>query len=162
MVTVAIRALDLECLVKILDWGRSRSLYIFTDSEAESVHFYRLWGGVCTFLPTLRRSRYIFTDSEAESVFFYRLWGGVGTFLPTLRRSLYIFTDSEAESVHFYRLRLFTTTPTPPKTPSDSDSTALVTTAVLWRITFFWYNTQHHITEERNPQDNTTSVKRTF
>jgi hypothetical protein len=29
MVTVAIRALELEYLVKILDWGRSRSRYIF-------------------------------------------------------------------------------------------------------------------------------------
>jgi hypothetical protein len=38
MVTVAIGALELEYLDKILDWGRSR--YIFTDSD--SVHFYRL------------------------------------------------------------------------------------------------------------------------
>jgi hypothetical protein len=29
MVTVAIRALELEYLVKILDWGQSRSRYIF-------------------------------------------------------------------------------------------------------------------------------------
>jgi hypothetical protein len=34
MVTVAITALDLEYLVKILDWGRSR--YIFTDSDSGS------------------------------------------------------------------------------------------------------------------------------
>jgi hypothetical protein len=33
MVTVAIRALELEYLVKILDWGRSRSRYIFADSN---------------------------------------------------------------------------------------------------------------------------------
>jgi hypothetical protein len=33
MVTVAIRALELEYLVKILDWGRSWSRYIFTDSD---------------------------------------------------------------------------------------------------------------------------------
>jgi hypothetical protein len=32
MVTVAIRALELEYLVKILDWGQSR--YIFTDSDS--------------------------------------------------------------------------------------------------------------------------------
>jgi hypothetical protein len=36
MVTVAIRALELEYLVKILDLGRSRSRYIFTDSESDS------------------------------------------------------------------------------------------------------------------------------
>jgi hypothetical protein len=30
MVTVAIRALEFEYLVKILDWGRSRSRYIFS------------------------------------------------------------------------------------------------------------------------------------
>jgi hypothetical protein len=30
MVTVAIMALELEYLVKILDWGRGRSLYIFS------------------------------------------------------------------------------------------------------------------------------------
>jgi hypothetical protein len=35
MVTVAIRALELEYLVKILDWGRSR--YIFTDSDATAL-----------------------------------------------------------------------------------------------------------------------------
>jgi endonuclease/exonuclease/phosphatase family metal-dependent hydrolase len=34
MVTVAIRALELEYLVNILDWGRSRSRYIFTDSDS--------------------------------------------------------------------------------------------------------------------------------
>jgi hypothetical protein len=34
MVTVAIRALDLDYLDKILDWGRSRSRYIFTDSDS--------------------------------------------------------------------------------------------------------------------------------
>jgi hypothetical protein len=34
MVTVAIRALELEYLVKILDWGQSRSQYIFTDSDS--------------------------------------------------------------------------------------------------------------------------------
>jgi hypothetical protein len=32
MVTVAIRALELEYLVKILDWGQSR--YIFADSDS--------------------------------------------------------------------------------------------------------------------------------
>jgi hypothetical protein len=31
MVTVAIRALELEHLVKILDWGQSQ--YIFTDPD---------------------------------------------------------------------------------------------------------------------------------
>jgi hypothetical protein len=36
MVTVAIRALDLEYLVKILDWGQSRSRYIFADSDFDS------------------------------------------------------------------------------------------------------------------------------
>jgi hypothetical protein len=35
MVTVAIKALDLEYLVKILDWGRGRSRYIFTDSDPD-------------------------------------------------------------------------------------------------------------------------------
>jgi hypothetical protein len=34
MVTVAIRALDLKYLDKILDCGRSR--YIFTDSDSDS------------------------------------------------------------------------------------------------------------------------------
>jgi hypothetical protein len=34
MVTVAIRAVDLEYLVKILDWGRSR--YIFPNSDSDS------------------------------------------------------------------------------------------------------------------------------
>jgi hypothetical protein len=47
MVIVVIRALGLEYLVKILDWGRSR--YIFT----ESVHFYRLRLHL-KFLPTPR------------------------------------------------------------------------------------------------------------
>jgi hypothetical protein len=36
MVTVAIRALELEYLVKILDWGRSR--YIFTDSDSTALY----------------------------------------------------------------------------------------------------------------------------
>jgi hypothetical protein len=36
MVTVGIRALELEYLVKILDWGRSRSRYIFTDNDYDS------------------------------------------------------------------------------------------------------------------------------
>jgi hypothetical protein len=36
MVTVAIRALRLEYLVKILDWGQSQSWYIFTDSDSDS------------------------------------------------------------------------------------------------------------------------------
>jgi hypothetical protein len=36
MVTVAIRTLQLEYLVKILDWGRSRSQYIFTNSDSNS------------------------------------------------------------------------------------------------------------------------------
>jgi hypothetical protein len=40
MVTVAIRALELEYLVKILDWGRSR--YFFTYSGSELVLFYLL------------------------------------------------------------------------------------------------------------------------
>jgi hypothetical protein len=35
MVTVAIRALELDCLVKILDLGRS--LYIFTDSDSTAL-----------------------------------------------------------------------------------------------------------------------------
>jgi hypothetical protein len=35
MVTVAVRALDLEYLVKILDWGRSRD--IFTDSDSTAL-----------------------------------------------------------------------------------------------------------------------------
>jgi hypothetical protein len=34
MVTVAIRALDFEHLDKILDLGRIRSRYIFTDSDS--------------------------------------------------------------------------------------------------------------------------------
>jgi hypothetical protein len=34
MVTVAVRALELEYLVKILDWGRSR--YIFADPDSDS------------------------------------------------------------------------------------------------------------------------------
>jgi hypothetical protein len=34
--TVAIRALDLEYLDKILDSGWSRSRYIFTDSNSDS------------------------------------------------------------------------------------------------------------------------------
>jgi hypothetical protein len=33
MVTVAIRALEMEYLVKILDWRQSRSLYIFPDPD---------------------------------------------------------------------------------------------------------------------------------
>jgi hypothetical protein len=33
MVTVAINTLEFEYLDKILDWGRSRSRYIFTDSD---------------------------------------------------------------------------------------------------------------------------------
>jgi hypothetical protein len=36
MVTVAIRALELEYLIKILDWGWSQSRYIFTDSDSDS------------------------------------------------------------------------------------------------------------------------------
>jgi hypothetical protein len=36
MATVGVRALDLEYLVKILDWGQSRSRYIFTDSNSDS------------------------------------------------------------------------------------------------------------------------------
>jgi hypothetical protein len=36
MVTVAIRALELEYLDKILDWGQSQSHYIFTDSDSNS------------------------------------------------------------------------------------------------------------------------------
>jgi hypothetical protein len=35
MVTAAIRAL--ECLVKVLDWGRSRSWCIFTDSDSTAL-----------------------------------------------------------------------------------------------------------------------------
>jgi hypothetical protein len=34
MATVAISTLDLEYLVKVLDWGRSR--YIFNDSESDA------------------------------------------------------------------------------------------------------------------------------
>jgi hypothetical protein len=34
MVIVAIKALDLEYLVKILDWGQSRGRYIFTNSDS--------------------------------------------------------------------------------------------------------------------------------
>jgi hypothetical protein len=37
MVIVAIRALGLEYLVKILDWGRSRSRHIFTDSDSAAL-----------------------------------------------------------------------------------------------------------------------------
>jgi hypothetical protein len=37
MVTVAIRALELEYLDKILDSGRSRSRYIFTDSDSTAL-----------------------------------------------------------------------------------------------------------------------------
>jgi hypothetical protein len=36
MLTVAIRALELEYLVKILNWGQSQSQYIFTDSDSDS------------------------------------------------------------------------------------------------------------------------------
>jgi hypothetical protein len=36
MVTVAVRALELEYLVKILDWGQSQSRYIFTNSNSDS------------------------------------------------------------------------------------------------------------------------------
>jgi hypothetical protein len=36
MVTVAIVALELEYLVKILDRGRSRSRYISTESDSDS------------------------------------------------------------------------------------------------------------------------------
>jgi hypothetical protein len=41
MVTVAIRALELEYLVKILDWGRSRSRsrYTVTDSDSTENSF---------------------------------------------------------------------------------------------------------------------------
>jgi hypothetical protein len=41
MVTVAVRALELECLVKILDWGQSRIRYIFTDSDSDSTAMVR-------------------------------------------------------------------------------------------------------------------------
>jgi hypothetical protein len=34
MVTVAIRVVELEYLVKILDWGQSLSWYIFIDSDS--------------------------------------------------------------------------------------------------------------------------------
>jgi hypothetical protein len=37
MVTVAIRALELEYLVKILDRGQSQSRYIFTDSDSTAL-----------------------------------------------------------------------------------------------------------------------------
>jgi hypothetical protein len=36
MPIVAIRALKLEYLVKILDWGRVRSRHIFTDTDSDS------------------------------------------------------------------------------------------------------------------------------
>jgi hypothetical protein len=36
MVIVAIRAVELEYLVKILDWGRSQSWYIFTNFKSDS------------------------------------------------------------------------------------------------------------------------------
>jgi hypothetical protein len=36
MVIVAIRALELEYLVRILDWGRSQGRYICTDSDSDS------------------------------------------------------------------------------------------------------------------------------
>jgi hypothetical protein len=39
MITVAIRALELEYLVKVLDWGRSRSRYIYTDSDSTQNSF---------------------------------------------------------------------------------------------------------------------------
>jgi hypothetical protein len=41
MVTVAIRAVGLEHLVKILDLGRSRSRYIFTDSDSTALDFFQ-------------------------------------------------------------------------------------------------------------------------
>jgi hypothetical protein len=34
MVIVAIRVLELEYLVKILDWDRSQSQYVFTNSSS--------------------------------------------------------------------------------------------------------------------------------
>jgi hypothetical protein len=37
MVTVAIMALELEYLVKILGWGRTRSRYIFPDSDSTAL-----------------------------------------------------------------------------------------------------------------------------
>jgi hypothetical protein len=37
MVTVAVMSLELEYLVKILYWGRSRSRYIFTDSTPPEI-----------------------------------------------------------------------------------------------------------------------------
>jgi hypothetical protein len=42
MVTVAIRALELEYLVKILDWGRSRSRYHFFPTPTPPENFFRL------------------------------------------------------------------------------------------------------------------------
>jgi hypothetical protein len=36
MVTVAIRALEMEYLDKILDWGRRRGRYIFIDSDPDT------------------------------------------------------------------------------------------------------------------------------
>jgi hypothetical protein len=51
MVIVDIRALELEYLVKLLDCGRSRSRYIFTDSDSaalESDHpDVSVWKGCC-------------------------------------------------------------------------------------------------------------------
>jgi hypothetical protein len=40
MVTVAIRAVELECLVKILDRGQSQSRYMFTDSDSTQNSFW--------------------------------------------------------------------------------------------------------------------------
>jgi hypothetical protein len=42
MVTVAIKALELEYLVKILDWGRSRSRYIFSPTPTPPKNSFRL------------------------------------------------------------------------------------------------------------------------
>jgi hypothetical protein len=42
MVIAAIRDLELEYLIKILDWGQSQSRYIFSDSHSTSNSFW-LW-----------------------------------------------------------------------------------------------------------------------
>jgi hypothetical protein len=56
MVSVAIRALELEYLVKILDWSRSR--YIFTDSDSTALIVkikYKLYKQMHCYLLVRRR-----------------------------------------------------------------------------------------------------------
>jgi hypothetical protein len=58
MITVAIRALGLEYLVKILDWDRRQSQYIFTDPDSDST---------LKFLPTPTQPK-IPTDSDSTTL----------------------------------------------------------------------------------------------